>query len=234
MLLNVELLEESLRGDGFWALDGAALDAVPDESGEDAELTADAEENGVEVLLLHAVVLEEDARVGIDVGEGVLGLSVLGEDVGHDLVDGIDEDEELIIGEVTSAEVTLAVVAGIGLAENGVAVSGDDTLAVEEVPGELVKGLLESGLVLHVDASLLALALHLEEESENLLVGKTVEGSGEAVESSAEGEVGIRESGADQGGGVGGHVPVLCVDTCLLYTSPSPRDRTRSRMPSSA
>ena len=24
------------------------------------------------------------------------------------------------------------------------------------------------------------------------------------------------------------------VDACLLYTSPSPRDRTRSRMPSSA
>ena len=26
----------------------------------------------------------------------------------------------------------------------------------------------------------------------------------------------------------------VAVDTCLLYTSPSPRDRTRSRMPSSA
>ena len=26
----------------------------------------------------------------------------------------------------------------------------------------------------------------------------------------------------------------IIVDTCLLYTSPSPRDRTRSRMPSSA
>ena len=26
----------------------------------------------------------------------------------------------------------------------------------------------------------------------------------------------------------------LCMVTCLLYTSPSPRDRTRSRMPSSA
>ena len=25
-----------------------------------------------------------------------------------------------------------------------------------------------------------------------------------------------------------------CLQTCLLYTSPSPRDRTRSRMPSSA
>ena len=28
------------------------------------------------------------------------------------------------------------------------------------------------------------------------------------------------------------NVPIL--DACLLYTSPSPRDRTRSRMPSSA
>ena len=27
---------------------------------------------------------------------------------------------------------------------------------------------------------------------------------------------------------------IQSVDTCLLYTSPSPRDRTRSRMPSSA
>ena len=27
---------------------------------------------------------------------------------------------------------------------------------------------------------------------------------------------------------------VIDIQTCLLYTSPSPRDRTRSRMPSSA
>ena len=30
------------------------------------------------------------------------------------------------------------------------------------------------------------------------------------------------------------HDVLLCIQTCLLYTSPSPRDRTRSRMPSSA
>ena len=29
-------------------------------------------------------------------------------------------------------------------------------------------------------------------------------------------------------------IPYAGLDTCLLYTSPSPRDRTRSRMPSSA
>ena len=28
--------------------------------------------------------------------------------------------------------------------------------------------------------------------------------------------------------------PIICPNPCLLYTSPSPRDRTRSRMPSSA
>ena len=29
-------------------------------------------------------------------------------------------------------------------------------------------------------------------------------------------------------------LPTTVIETCLLYTSPSPRDRTRSRMPSSA
>ena len=31
-----------------------------------------------------------------------------------------------------------------------------------------------------------------------------------------------------------GQLQASCVGICLLYTSPSPRDRTRSRMPSSA
>ena len=43
--------------------------------------------------------------------------------------------------------------------------------------------------------------------------------------------------GDDQMGDIPASVPVtraFALDTCLLYTSPSPRDRTRSRMPSSA
>ena len=36
------------------------------------------------------------------------------------------------------------------------------------------------------------------------------------------------EQGSDE------HKELLLAYTCLLYTSPSPRDRTRSRMPSSA
>ena len=38
--------------------------------------------------------------------------------------------------------------------------------------------------------------------------------------------------GPDVWNGTGEH-PEFTEDTCLLYTSPSPRDRTRSRMPSS-
>ena len=38
---------------------------------------------------------------------------------------------------------------------------------------------------------------------------------------------------ADTATGVTDRVKFFC-HTCLLYTSPSPRDRTRSRMPSSA
>ena len=36
--------------------------------------------------------------------------------------------------------------------------------------------------------------------------------------------------------GIGADVPLLIIlnGTCLLYTSPSPRDRQKSRMPSSA
>ena len=34
--------------------------------------------------------------------------------------------------------------------------------------------------------------------------------------------------------GAGKSTLLACVEGCLLYTSPSPRDRTRSRMPSSA
>ena len=43
-------------------------------------------------------------------------------------------------------------------------------------------------------------------------------------------------AGAVAGGALGGGfaLPGAAYNTCLLYTSPSPRDRTRSRMPSSA
>jgi len=45
----------------------------------------------VELVVLEAVVLEEDAGVGVDVGVGVLGLAVLGQHAGHHLVHSVDD-----------------------------------------------------------------------------------------------------------------------------------------------
>ena len=51
--------------------------------------------------------------------------------------------------------------------------------------------------------------------------------AGKAVENGAALVIGERECDVE--------VPqIIVANTCLLYTSPSPRDRTRSRMPSSA
>mmetsp|Transcript_24868 Transcript_24868/g.46760 ORF Transcript_24868/g.46760 Transcript_24868/m.46760 type:complete len:406 (+) Transcript_24868:283-1500(+) len=149
---------------------------------------------------------QEDSGVRVDVGVGVLGLSVLGEDAGHDLVDGGDDLEELVVGHVLEGELPLARVPGVGLAEDGVAVSGDDLLGVEGVPGELGDGL---------GVDLLALIGHLLldalDPSEDLLVGESVKGAGEGVEASRVGEVRVREGGSDEVGGVGGGVSSLVV-----------------------
>ena len=45
----------------------------------------------------------------------------------------------------------------------------------------------------------------------NLLVGQPVEGPGQAAHAGTEGQVGVGEGGANQVGGVGGHVTSLVV-----------------------
>jgi hypothetical protein len=60
-----------LRRERLGALEGHAEGTVPDELGRDTEGTRDTEEDGVEVLLVEAVVGEEDTRVSVDVGPGV-------------------------------------------------------------------------------------------------------------------------------------------------------------------
>ena len=67
--------------------------AVPEELCEHAVRTADAKEDGVVIVLREAVVLEEHARVRVDIRVRVLGLAMLGEHAGHHLVDGVDEPE---------------------------------------------------------------------------------------------------------------------------------------------
>lgn len=83
------------------------------------------------------------------------------------------------------------------------AVTGDDTAGVEGGP-EVVS----DGLVAQVVTDVV---LELSEPVENLLVGETVERTGETVEAGSEGEEGRAESTADQVSGVGRDVATLVV-----------------------
>ena len=67
---------------------------------------------------------------------------------------------------------------------------------------------------------------------ESVIIGKDTRVSGYMLESAL--QAGFISAGIDVK--LAGPIPTPAVSflTCLLYTSPSPRDRTRSRMPSSA
>lgn len=77
-----------------------------------------------------------------------------------------------------------------GLSEDGVSVSGNDLSLSEGSPDELDNLLVGGGVS--------NLLLHVEDESEDLLVGKTVEGSGETAEGGGVGEEGVGEGGSDE------------------------------------
>jgi hypothetical protein len=201
--LGADQLGVGLGAERLGPLNGGTDGTVDDELGKHTKSARHTEENSVVVLLSEAVVLEEDTRVSVDVGVGVLGLAVLGENAGGDLVDLADELEHGVVGQVLLGELALRHVAGVRLSEDGVAVSGNDLAGLERGPQVLL-----DGLVAEVVANGL---LHLLEPDEDLLVGQSVQGTSETVQTSSQGEIGGAESRADQVGRVGADVATLVV-----------------------
>jgi len=111
-------------------------------------------------------VLEQDTGVGIDVGVGVLGLAVLGQNAGGNLVDLADKVEHGVVGEVLEGKLALRNVTRVRFAEDGMAVTRDDATGLEGAPEVVL-----DGLVGKVAADRL---LHLDEPVENFLVGTRV------------------------------------------------------------
>ena len=99
----------------------------------------------------------------VNVGEGVLGLAVLGQDTGGDLVDLADQLEHGVIGQLAEGKLALRHVAGISLAEDGVTVAGNDLAGLQGRPQVVL-----DGLVAQVVANG---GLHLGEPVQHLLVG---------------------------------------------------------------
>lgn len=88
---------------------------------------------------------------------------MLGQDARSDLVDLADQLEHGVIGQLAKSKLALGHVAGVGLAENSVAVAGNDLAGFQGRPQ-----VVGDGLVAEVVANGL---LHLGEPPEHLLVG---------------------------------------------------------------
>jgi hypothetical protein len=67
-------LQQTEKVDALRALNGHTKRTVPDELDQRSEGTTDAEGNGVVKRLLETIVVEENARGGVDIGVGILGL----------------------------------------------------------------------------------------------------------------------------------------------------------------
>ena len=193
----------SLSAERLGPLDRGTDGTVDDKLGKDTERAGHTEEDGVVALLGEAVVLEEDTGVGVDVGVRVLGLAVLGENARSDLVDLADELEHGVVGQVLLGEFALGDVTGVGLAENGVAVTRDDLTGLEGGPEVVL-----DGLVAEIVANGL---LHPLKPDKHLLVGETVERTGKTVKSSSQREVWGAERGTNQVGRVCADVATLVV-----------------------
>ena len=139
----------------------------------------------------------------IHVGEGVLGLAVLGQDTRSDLVDLADQVEHRVIRQLAEGKLALRNVTGVGLTEDGVTVSGDNLAGVEGGPQVVL-----DGLVTQVVANR---GLHLREPVQNLLVGQSVERTSQSVETSREGEHGGAQGATNKVGSVSADVTTLVV-----------------------
>lgn len=71
----------------------------------------------------HLSYLQQHSTVGVDVGPGVLGLALLQQHVGHDLVELVHQFEHGVIGQVLEGKLLLAGVPGVCLPQDGMAVT---------------------------------------------------------------------------------------------------------------
>ena len=178
LLVSEHLLHQVLKGKRVGSLDGEAESSAPDLSGHDTESSGNTKEHGVVVELVQAVVHEEGAGAGVNVGPRVADLASGLKHVGDHSVAGLDKVDEIVVLDILVSEGELAHEARVGLAEHGVTVSGNDLAAGEGVIDVL------SDVVLSPLAA--KLCLEVEEELEALLVGETVKGASETIHTGRE------------------------------------------------
>ena len=160
------------------SLDRQAEGSAPDLGGGNTERSRYTKDDGVVVLLRQAVMLEQSAGAGIDVGEGVLDLARLRKLYGNDLVVGLDQVDEVVVLDVALGKVKLAYKARISLAEDRMAVTRHNAAGLEGVFDMFCNISLGPGITI--------LLLGVKDEAKALLIGKAVERAGETVHTGRE------------------------------------------------
>jgi len=107
-LFTLEGLLDVFWCNRFGSLKREAERTVPEQLAQRPDPARDSEQDRVVVVLLEVVMPEENTRVRIDVRPRILGLAVLGEDVGNNLKDGRNNLEELVVRHVLQSEFSLA------------------------------------------------------------------------------------------------------------------------------
>mmetsp|Transcript_51486 Transcript_51486/g.161829 ORF Transcript_51486/g.161829 Transcript_51486/m.161829 type:complete len:233 (+) Transcript_51486:248-946(+) len=170
----------------LWPLDGKPDGTGPDVLRHAAQGTGDSKDNGVVVLLAEVVVIHELATVAVHVRVGVLHLPCLLQHRRDRMVASINELEERILGRVLEGKLALEHVAGVRLAEDRMAVAGDDLARRQGLLGVLREEFLGGPLARQV-------LLHLQQPREALLVGQAVQGPRKTADARRPGVVGVAQ-----------------------------------------
>lgn len=128
---------------------------------------------------------------------------MFGQNTWRNLVNLADELEHWVIGQVLLGEGSLGHITGVGLPENGMAISRDDLAGLESGPQ-----VVGNGLVAEIIANG---SFHLSEPVQYFLVGKAVERTSETIETSSKREHRRAEGASYQVSGVGTDVAALVV-----------------------
>lgn len=199
----LDQLDVLLGGEGLWSLNWQTKTTVEDQLRQDTEGSRDTEQHSVEGLLSQTVVLQQDTRVGVHIWPWVLGLTVLGQDTWSNLVDVGNQLEQLVVRHVLQGKLSLSSVTRVGLSQDSVTVTWDNSAGVKGVPQVLLDGLLG-------DVTLQVIS-QLEQPLQDLLVSSAVQRTSQTVQTSRKRQEWRGQSRTNQVCGVGRDVTTLVV-----------------------
>lgn len=178
LLVSMDLLDQVLKSERVGSFNGEAESSTPNLGGHDTKSSRNAKEHCVVVELVQAVVHEEGAGAGVNVGPGVADLAGGLKHVGDHSVAGLDEAHEVVVLDVLVSECELAHEARVSLAKDGVAISWDDLAA-----GKCILHVLSDVIFCPLVAKF---SLEIEKEFKALLICETVKWTGKSIHSSRE------------------------------------------------